>query len=167
MSVPQLGRAGPFDREEHSFFLSHVGPSGLRSVREERYSSFRNRTDRPARLAAGPQRACAACARREDGVGLRCNRQGTWRQETRTARRELRTVGRVTGGRVGAGRPPGGRAGPFDRKEHSFFPSHFSPSGLRSFREERYRSCSKVSTVSTSCFAASGAPCPRFHFSVA
>ena len=53
----------------------------------------------PARLAAGPQRACAACARREDGVGLRCNRQGTRRQKRRTDRRELRTVGRVTGGR--------------------------------------------------------------------
>ena len=43
------GRAGPFDRKEQSFFPRHFGPSGLRSLREERYSSFRSRTDRPAR----------------------------------------------------------------------------------------------------------------------
>jgi hypothetical protein len=39
----------------------------------------------------------------------------------------------VTGARGRCGPAAAGRAGPFDRKEHSFFPSHFGPSGLRSF----------------------------------
>ena len=42
----------------------------------------------------------------------------------------------VIGGRCGPA--AAGRAGPFDRKEQSFFPRHFGPSGLRSLREERY-----------------------------
>ena len=44
----------------------------------------------------------------------------------------------VIGGRCGPA--AAGRAGPFDRKEQSFFPRHFGPSGLRSLREERYSS---------------------------
>ena len=40
------GRAGPFDRKEQSFFPRHFGPSGLRSLREERYSSQDNRNYR-------------------------------------------------------------------------------------------------------------------------
>jgi hypothetical protein len=42
--------------------------------------------------------------------------------------------------RIRCGPAAAGRAGSSDRKEHSFFPSHFGTSGLRSIREERCRS---------------------------
>ena len=53
----------------------------------------------------------------------------------------------VTGGRCWPA--AAGRAGPFDRKEQSFFPRHFGPSGLRSLREERYSS--SASLYNTEC----------------